>query len=284
MEKMPSAEGRTPFKDYCQILQLHPDADAEMIDAAYWHLARRYSEALATDPTAKRRLDDLNEAYSVMRSAERREEYNKLREQVLGAGALPAPPEPEREPMPLSVLEKEVERLHAWTESAGAPISGPRGLPRITAQGLQTGVAAGLMLFLGIVSLTRAPDPALVAVILAIGLLVIAVPLYRRLPHSTLPALSMAKPSMPSMPALHRPPSAEPSRPKPPSVDADSLRAQTNAIRERLRGSAASASASASDSAARPRGAHGLLIVDRPDRAETPAADEDGGASGVSAA
>lgn len=99
-------DAQASFKDYCLILQVHPEADAGMIEAAYWHLARRYNEQSDTDPLAKQALEDLNEAYSVMGSPSRREEYSRLRNEVLGEGALPAFAAPIPEAPPLAVMER----------------------------------------------------------------------------------------------------------------------------------------------------------------------------------
>jgi len=49
---------------------------------------------------AKERLDDLNEAYSVLRSPSLRKEYDRVRNAILGEGALSVGPEPEPEKMP----------------------------------------------------------------------------------------------------------------------------------------------------------------------------------------
>ena len=95
------------FKDYCLILQVHPEADAGMIEAAYWHLAKRYNEQADTKPLAKAHLDDLNEAYSVLGTPAKREAYFHVRNAVLGVGALPSAPVPKREPPPLAVMEKQ---------------------------------------------------------------------------------------------------------------------------------------------------------------------------------
>ena len=101
------ARDEPAVKDYYLTLRLHPKADALMIDQAYWHLARIYSAARQTDPTAKQKLDNLNEAYSVLGSPERRDEYDRLRDAVLGEGALPTPPPPVEAPPPLRVMSKQ---------------------------------------------------------------------------------------------------------------------------------------------------------------------------------
>lgn len=95
------------FIDYCLVLQVHPEADAGMIEAAYWHLAKRYNEQADTDSRAKAQLDILNEAYNVLGSSSRREEYFEVRNAVLGVGVLPSVPEPKREPPPLLVMGKQ---------------------------------------------------------------------------------------------------------------------------------------------------------------------------------
>jgi hypothetical protein len=95
------------FKDYCLILQVHPEADAAMVDAAYWHLAKRYNEAAAHDSQARAKLEELNEAYIILGSAGKREAYMKLRKEILGEGALPQVPQPTSPAPPLSVMSRQ---------------------------------------------------------------------------------------------------------------------------------------------------------------------------------
>lgn len=78
-----------------------------MVDAAYWHLAKRYNEAAAYDPKAKAKLEELNEAYIVLGSAEKREEYMKIRAEVLGEGALPQAPRLAASPPPLAMMSRQ---------------------------------------------------------------------------------------------------------------------------------------------------------------------------------
>jgi len=101
-----AADSREEFIDYCLVLQVHPDADAGMIEAAYWYLARRYNEQAESDPLAKAQLDMLNEAYSVLGTPPKREAYFEVRNAVLGPGVLPSAPEPKRESPPLTVMGK----------------------------------------------------------------------------------------------------------------------------------------------------------------------------------
>lgn len=100
-------DSQEEFIDYCLVLQVHPDADAGMIEAAYWYLARRYNEQAESDPLAKAQLDMLNEAYSVLGTPPKREAYFEVRNAVLGPGVLPSAPEPKRDPPPLTVMGKQ---------------------------------------------------------------------------------------------------------------------------------------------------------------------------------
>ena len=102
-----ATDSQEEFKDYCLILQVHPEADAGMLEAAYWHLAKRYNEQADTNPLARAHLDDLNEAYSVLGTPSKREAYFQVRNAVLGVGALPSAPVPKPEPPPLAVMEKQ---------------------------------------------------------------------------------------------------------------------------------------------------------------------------------
>ncbi len=163
---------RRSFKDYCLVLQVHPEADVGVVDAAYWHLARRYSEEVAHNPSARAKLEELNEAYSVLGSPDRREVYMGLRSATLGEGALPIPPRPEAPPPPLTVMERQRplprESLPTQTLRKFAP-------PQ-----LQSMLAICLMLMAAVGALLAgAPSGAIVA-FLALTLPLSALPLSRR--------------------------------------------------------------------------------------------------------
>lgn len=216
-----------PFKDYFLILQLHPEADAEMVDAAYWHLARRYSDARRTDPSAKAKMDDLNEAYSVLRSSTRREEYSSIRNAVLGEGALPSPPQPVPEAPPLAVMEKQ--RPEPRKEDATAqPRGGPtRRFAQVSVPSWQSALVAILILVLGGAALVAGAHPTMVAGLLVIAVALATLPLLRKLPgpHS-LPRLALRLPRMRGLPRE----SSAKRRP-----DADAIRESTEQMRSRLR-------------------------------------------------
>ncbi|MDZ4277563.1 MAG: hypothetical protein U1B78_00335, partial [Dehalococcoidia bacterium] len=149
-----------------------------MIDAAYWHLVRRYSEARHTDPSAEAEIDELNEAYSVLRSSARREEYYRLRDAILGAGALPAPPAPEPQPVPLEVMARQRPRPREL-EQPGKAEPGRRGIASLAVPGWQNVVAALVILGLATAALVDAANPLVVAALLGSGVGVTTLPLWR---------------------------------------------------------------------------------------------------------
>jgi hypothetical protein len=233
------------FKDYCLILQVHPDAEVEIIDAAYWHLAKRYSQTRLTDAAARARMDDLNEAYSVLRSPERREAFNRQREEYLGAGALPAalPARAERdEPLPLPVMERGRQRLASHDPEAAA-VGGPTlAMTRISIPAWQPILAAMVILTLALVGLSGWIDRPFLIALLAVGLGITAVPLLRGLVPAAprlatpipmpAPVRPEARPADLAAEVMSRPPEKQPPQP---SADADAIRKSTEAIRNRLR-------------------------------------------------
>lgn len=79
------------FKDYYQILGVDPDADDKAIKAAYRRLARKFHPDVSTEPHAEEKFKELAEAYEVLKDAEKRAQYDMLRQQG-GAGPFQPPP------------------------------------------------------------------------------------------------------------------------------------------------------------------------------------------------
>lgn len=246
-------ETDTPFKDYYEVLNLHPQADAAMLDQAYWHLARIHNAAIASDSGAGERLEELNEAYSVLRSAALRREYDKVRDAVLGEGASPEPPqaeEAEPEPPPLTVMEKQRPRPR---EESMAESHSPREEPkkkrfrrpririrRVRIPSWQGAGSALAILALGGAALANGANPVLVVPLLILGVVLAVVPLMREMPRlPQLPAPNLRLPSV-RAPRL-------PERSHPPSVDPDSLRQSTEAMLARWRVSTEGVSGAESD-------------------------------------
>jgi hypothetical protein len=230
-----SPQAQTPFKDYYQILHLHPEADAAMVDQAYWHLARLYNAASASDPSARASLDELNEAYSVLRSPSLRKEYDRVRDVVLGEDAAPLPPpQAEPEPPPLAVMSKQRPKPRAEPDAQPeAPKRQPRRVPRphierFSIPPWQGLASAAVIVTLAVAALLTGTQPALVIGLLVIGVIVAVFPVVRSLPR--FPELPRAGLHLPSIRAPHLP-----ERPAHPSMDTDTLRRSTEAMRARWR-------------------------------------------------
>ena len=260
MENQQGGES-APFKDHYQTLQLHANADAEMLDAAYWHLSRRHSEERATEPEAKQKQDALNEAYSILRSAELRAEYDLLRASVLGADALPVAPQPAPEPLPLTVMEKGRTEF-TWPAETGPSPEPARRAPRLTASAIQHGLTAVVILALAGAALASWGQPVLVAALLVAGVAFGLIPLSRSIPKLALPTLSTTS-------SQRSGETIPPHRPEPARFNADELRQATGEMRARLRqgGAQDRGPASRAPAASNPLRAEAITTTGRRDNA-----------------
>ena len=67
------------FKDYYKILGVEPGADDATIKAAYRKLARKYHPDVSKEKDAENQFKEVAEAYEVLKTAEKRAEYDELR-------------------------------------------------------------------------------------------------------------------------------------------------------------------------------------------------------------
>ncbi|MBI2906414.1 MAG: J domain-containing protein [Chloroflexi bacterium] len=65
--------------DYYAILQVHPRAEKEVIEAAYRRLATKYHPDRNSSPEATRRMKEINAAYEVLSDPEKRRWYDASR-------------------------------------------------------------------------------------------------------------------------------------------------------------------------------------------------------------
>ncbi len=65
------------FTDFYKILQVDPEADPDVIEAAYKRLARKYHPDLNKSPDANQRMKEINLAYEVLGDEGRRLEYHE---------------------------------------------------------------------------------------------------------------------------------------------------------------------------------------------------------------
>ena len=214
--------------DYYQILHLHAEADAAMVDQAYWHLARIYNAAIRTDSSAKGRLEELNEAYSVLRSPGLRRKYDQVRNAVLSGGALPESLEQDQEALPLAVMAKQRPKPRKQADSK----SGRRrwlSIRRLSIPSWQSVVGALVIVLLAGAALVTGAELALIVGLVIVGIAFTLILLIRKLPRFT---------ALPS-PALHLPTIRAPRLPNPPTagqgIDPDTLRRSTEEMRNRWR-------------------------------------------------
>ena len=66
-------------KDYYAILQVHPRAEPEVIEAAYRRLSRKHHPDVSGEAGSGQRMRDLNEAFEVLSDPARRRAYDSRR-------------------------------------------------------------------------------------------------------------------------------------------------------------------------------------------------------------
>jgi len=134
-----------PEPDYYKILQVHPTAEPEVIEAAYRRLARKYHPDVNQDPAAAERMRDLNEAYDLLSDPNERSEYDQWRGRVTH----------ERGP---SYYDAQVDGTETVSQREAKPTGGLR--PALIAAGRWVAVpfvlVASVLLITGIVRLVFA--------------------------------------------------------------------------------------------------------------------------------
>lgn len=99
------------FKDHYYTLGIDIDAAGEVVESTYWDLIRASRSGSSERAFSAQDIDDLNEAYRVLTTPQLREAYDVERSDVLGPGAEPRGPQPERDAPPLRVMEKQLPSL-----------------------------------------------------------------------------------------------------------------------------------------------------------------------------
>lgn len=84
------SDGPDPYK----ILQVDPEAEDEVIQAAYRRLARKYHPDVAPGPEAAARMAAINAAWELVRDPARRAALDRERAAVAARSATPASPAP----------------------------------------------------------------------------------------------------------------------------------------------------------------------------------------------
>jgi curved DNA-binding protein CbpA len=66
------------YPDYYEILQVHPSAEKEVIDAAYRKLASKYHPDINKSREAEERMKQINEAYDVLSDPVKKAKYDNF--------------------------------------------------------------------------------------------------------------------------------------------------------------------------------------------------------------
>jgi DnaJ-class molecular chaperone len=69
----------TEARDYYRVLQVDPDAEPEVIHAAYRRLAAKYHPDVSDSPEAADRMSEINAAYGVLKDPDQRAAYDRAR-------------------------------------------------------------------------------------------------------------------------------------------------------------------------------------------------------------
>ena len=80
------------FKDYYKVLGLEPGADDKAVKTAYRKLARKYHPDVSKEKDAENQFKEVAEAYEVLKSAEKRAEYDELRQNAQHGRPFEPPP------------------------------------------------------------------------------------------------------------------------------------------------------------------------------------------------
>ena len=87
-------------ENYYELLQVSPNADPEIIQAAYRRLILRYHPDRNNEPNAGEMTQTLNDAYAILSDSDKRAAYDRALSTNAGIGQTRNPPEPEPEPEP----------------------------------------------------------------------------------------------------------------------------------------------------------------------------------------
>jgi len=90
---MTERPGESEFDPY-KTLQVDPEADQEVIQAAFRRLAQKWHPDVATGPEAAARMTAINRAWELLRDPDRRARYDRARDERVRAASSTAAPGP----------------------------------------------------------------------------------------------------------------------------------------------------------------------------------------------
>jgi curved DNA-binding protein CbpA len=139
---------KTAERDYYKVLQVDPDAEQDIIEAAYQTLASRFHPDRDLTGVHEVRLRELDRAYSVLSNPGRRRAYDIERSdgyRPVGPGEMIGAPVPAPEPAPVAGMENGSRGLNARIAN-GAPSNGHDALGPIGSSVVDFGRFAGMSL------------------------------------------------------------------------------------------------------------------------------------------
>lgn len=120
------------FEDYYEILQIHPLAEPEVIEAAYRKLAQKYHPDVSASPLAAEKMKKINIAHDILGNPEQRKRYHsEWLQRKQGAAGLSGvdsaiPPMPILEPPYIklrNVTPGQVRKVSFLVMNGGGPYS-----------------------------------------------------------------------------------------------------------------------------------------------------------------
>jgi len=215
-------------RDYYEILGLTPRADGAMVDAAYWHLVRKYQQLAATNPRAQRLIDELNEAYGVLGNPRLRKQYDAFRDDVLVQSGMirPVTSKPKRK-------ANDAKDKPAQAQSKPARRSRDVRLPEIRIKHGRTYALSAVIALLAFAAAWQGVHIVLVTLALAAGLaLALSPTVGRRIGEirfemPSLPAVDLTQVKAPRVNLSEIGPLRDLAAREEPAVDADTLRRST---------------------------------------------------------
>jgi curved DNA-binding protein CbpA len=82
---------RVTIPDPYKVLQVDPEAEGEVIEAAYRRLARKYHPDVSPDPESQERMVRINRAWELLRDPERRAAVDRARARATSGSGTPGP-------------------------------------------------------------------------------------------------------------------------------------------------------------------------------------------------
>lgn len=136
------------MKDYYDILQVSPNAEPEVIDAAYRRLVRRYHPDVYTGGDATERMRELNEAHEVLSDPAKRALYDRVRYYATGEGRQPESEAPGPAPQAQQPEHTETAKTPTVRPTERRPLLIGIGLLGLTL--LAAGIGIGIWVAMGV--------------------------------------------------------------------------------------------------------------------------------------